>query len=102
MTRIRASKRWRMLYTSRWKPYTLFVLESDDGIRFRSLPCDDIVPEGQKHAANHIFTLRDGSCGGVYLDPVAADVEEGAVLVAPATDPSWVPLLLKAGALIVD
>jgi len=67
------SKRWRMLYTSRWKPYTLYVLESDDGIRFRPLPCKDVVPEGPKHAANHIFTLRDGSCGGVYLDPVAAD-----------------------------
>ena len=68
-----SSRRWRMLYTSRWKPYTLFVLESDDGIRFRPLPCDDILPEEQKHAANHIFTLRDGSCGGVYFDPVAAD-----------------------------
>ena len=37
------------------------------------------------------------------LDPVAAgDLEPGAVLVAPATDPSWVPLLLKAGALVVE
>ena len=39
----------------------------------------------------------------MVLDPVAAgDFEDGAVLVAPATDPSWVPLLLKAGALIVE
>ncbi len=39
----------------------------------------------------------------VVLDPTEVDVlEEGAVLVAAATDPSWVPLLLQAGGLVVE
>jgi hypothetical protein len=68
-----ASGRWRMLYTARWKPYSLMVAESDDGVRFKPLACDDVQPEGKKLAPHHIFTLPHGSCGGVYLDPLAAD-----------------------------
>jgi hypothetical protein len=68
-----ATGRWRMLYTARWKPYQLMVLDSEDGIHFQPLPCPDIAPEGERRAANHIFTLPHGSCGGVYLDPVAGD-----------------------------
>jgi hypothetical protein len=68
-----SSGRWRMVYTARWKPYQLMVLESDDGVQFAPLPCDQIVPEGDKLAPHHVFTLPHGSCGGVYLDPVAAD-----------------------------
>ncbi len=65
--------RWRMLYTSRWRPYTMMVAESDDGIHFAPLARNEIQPEGGKAAPHHIFTLPSGSCGGVYLDPVAAD-----------------------------
>lgn len=65
--------RWRMLYTARWKPYTMMVAESDDGITFRPLAKEDLQPEGEKRAPHHIFTLAHGSCGGVYLDPVASD-----------------------------
>ncbi len=39
----------------------------------------------------------------VVLDPADVDtLEAGAVLVTAATDPSWVPLLLQAGALVVE
>ncbi len=39
----------------------------------------------------------------VVLDPGDVDtLERGAVLVTAATDPSWVPLLLQAGALVVE
>jgi len=67
------SGQWRMLYTARWSPYSLMVAESDDGLEFRPLSLPKIKPEGRKLAANHVFTLPSGSCGGVYLDPVAED-----------------------------
>ncbi len=39
----------------------------------------------------------------VVLDPFqSGPIPEGAVLVAAATDPSWVPLMLRAGALVVE
>lgn len=39
----------------------------------------------------------------VVFDPTqAGDVPPGAVLVAPATDPSWVPLFQHAGALVIE
>lgn len=40
----------------------------------------------------------------VVLDPSdpALDFESGDVLVAPATDPSWAPLFLVAGAVVID
>lgn len=38
----------------------------------------------------------------VVLDPATATLEDGDVLVAPATDPSWTPLFLTAGALVVE
>jgi hypothetical protein len=64
---------WRMLYSSRWRPWTLMVAESDDGLRFRPRPTPDARPEGGKVAPHHIFTLPHGSCGGVYYDPEARD-----------------------------
>jgi len=68
-----ASGRWRMLYTSQWRPYTLMLAESDDGLHFRPSPQPEIQPEGGKKAPHHIFTLPHGSCGSVYVDPLAAD-----------------------------
>jgi hypothetical protein len=67
------SGRWRMLYSADWKPYSLMIAESDDGIHWQPLPQPDIKPAGGKRAPHHLFTLPDGSGGGVYLDPVAAD-----------------------------
>ena len=68
-----ATGRWRMLYTSRWRPWTLMIAESDDGLSFRPRAFPEIEPEGGKLAPHHVFTLPHGSCGGVYVDPVAAD-----------------------------
>ena len=40
----------------------------------------------------------------VVLDPSDPDLEfeAGDILVAPATDPSWAPLFLVAGAVVID
>jgi pyruvate,water dikinase len=51
-----------------------------------------------------------GGCAGVHtgtarvvLAPERADdLQPGDILVAPATDPSWTPLFLTAGAVVVD
>ena len=67
------TKCWRMLYSAAWKPYSLMVAESDDGRLWQPLPQPQIQPSGKKLAPHHLFTLPDGSGGGVYVDPVATD-----------------------------
>jgi len=64
--------RWRMFYSTRWKPYSLHVAESEDGRNWQPLPVD-AKPAGGQKAENHIFTLPHGSGGAVYLDPLAKD-----------------------------
>lgn len=68
-----SSGKWRMIYSAKWRPATLLVAESDNGLDWRPLPCPDIQPAGGKIAANHVFTLIDGSVGGAYLDPEGKD-----------------------------
>lgn len=65
--------RWRMLYSISWKPYQLMLAESDDGIHWQPAPQPNAKPVGEKLAPHHLFTLPEGSAGGVYLDPLAAD-----------------------------
>ena len=65
--------RWRMFYSAGWKPYQLMLAESDDGITWRPLPQSAVQPEGGQIAPHHLFTLPEGSGGGVYIDPIAAD-----------------------------
>lgn len=38
----------------------------------------------------------------VVLDPAAARLEPGEILVAPSTDPGWTPLFLTAGGLVME
>jgi len=38
----------------------------------------------------------------VVLDPNAAHLEPGEILVAPSTDPGWTPLFLKASGLVME
>jgi pyruvate,water dikinase len=38
----------------------------------------------------------------VVLDPRSATLEPGEILVCPGTDPSWTPLFLSAGALVME
>lgn len=71
--RDKTSGKWRMIYSAEWRPATLLVAESDEGLDWRPLPCPEIQPERGKVAPNHFFTLVDGSVGGVYVDPKAAD-----------------------------
>ena len=79
--------RWRMLYSAGWKPYQLMLAESDDGRAWRPLPQPDVQPEGGKIAPHHLFTLPEGSGGGVYLDPIAADGYPFKVLVHQQGEP---------------
>jgi hypothetical protein len=65
--------RWRMLYSADWKPYSLMIAESEDGVHWQPLPQPGINPVGGKRAPHHLFTLLDGSGGAVYHDPVADD-----------------------------
>lgn len=53
--------------------------------------------------------IGTGASGGAYegvarvvLDPGAAVLQPGEVLVAPFTDPGWTPLFLNAGALVME
>jgi phosphohistidine swiveling domain-containing protein len=49
--------------------------------------------------------VSPGSAEGrvrVVLDPRAAQLEPGDVLVCPGTDPSWTPLFLSVGALVME
>jgi pyruvate,water dikinase len=38
----------------------------------------------------------------VVLDPRSARLEPGEILVCPGTDPSWTPLFLAAGGLVME
>jgi pyruvate,water dikinase len=38
----------------------------------------------------------------VILDPHAARLTQGEILVAPSTDPGWTPLFLTAGGLVME
>ena len=62
-----------MWYSADWKPLKLMVAESDNGRDWTPLAQPSIKPTGPKVAPHHVFTLPDGSGGGVYLDPVAKD-----------------------------
>lgn len=72
-TVFRNGRGWRMLYSAAWKPYSLMVADSDDGLTWQPAPQPDIRPAGGKRAPHHIFTLPSGSGGAVYQDPVAKD-----------------------------
>ena len=65
--------RWRMLYSLRWNPFALAVVESEEGRRWKPLARPEIRPAGEKLAPHHVFTLPSASAGGIYLDPVADD-----------------------------
>ena len=72
-TVFRDGDRWRMLYSAAWKPYSLMVAESDDGIKWEPAAQPTIEPAGGKRAPHHLYTLESGSGGAVYLDPTATD-----------------------------
>ena len=60
--RDKSSGRWRMLYTTKWLPYTLKVAAGDDGIRWQPEPHPEIQPpEGEKLAPQPLADL--GECG---------------------------------------
>jgi hypothetical protein len=62
-----------MVYSAKWRPATLLVAQSENGLDWLPLPCPDILPAGGKIAPNHVFTLPGGSVGAAYVDPEARD-----------------------------
>jgi len=64
---------WRMIYSTKWTPFTMFAATSDDGVTWRPLAMPELQPEGGKLAPHHVFTFPHGQGSGVYRDPVAAD-----------------------------
>ncbi len=79
--------RWRMLYSAEWKPYSLMVADSDDGLHWHPSPQPGIKPVGEKRAPHHIFTLPGGSSGAVYIDPVSDQSERFKAFVHQQGDP---------------
>ncbi|MGB7538852.1 MAG: PEP/pyruvate-binding domain-containing protein [Anaerolineales bacterium] len=61
--------------------------EGDSENRISGSPVSPGVAEGRVH---------------VVLDPRRANLQPGEILVCPGTDPSWTPLFLSAGALVME
>ena len=59
------SKKWRLIHSIKWSPFTMLIAESDDGITWRPLE----VPGDASIAANHLLTVPSGSGGAIYHDP---------------------------------
>ncbi|MFF0988316.1 PEP/pyruvate-binding domain-containing protein [Kocuria nitroreducens] len=62
---------------------------------------DRALPPGTLHGAPASAGTATGTAR-VVLDPAAAHLEPGEVLVAPSTDPGWTPLFLTAAALVME
>jgi pyruvate,water dikinase len=94
-------KRWE---TDLEGPPPLVIDQLDDG-RMRPM----LSPDQQENGSGQIlhgFAASPGSFTGrarILLTPSdGADIEPGEVLVAPATNPGWAPILLAAGALVTE
>jgi rifampicin phosphotransferase len=78
----------------------------------RVLLSDGTEPAGETHDAPGATSgvLRGAPASGgvvtgharVVLEPSAAELEPGEILVAPSTDPGWTPLFLTAGGLVME
>jgi pyruvate,water dikinase len=89
--------------------------EYDQELRRRQLPrvllSDGTEPEAVargSHAADGDLVGTAASAGTVtgtarvVLDPSAAHLLPGEILIAPSTDPGWTPLFLTAGGLVME
>lgn len=67
--------KWRMFYSPEWKPFTLCIAQSDDGVKWTPADHADVEPGpgSKKQTPHHVYGLLGGSAGGVYIDPVADD-----------------------------
>ena len=76
----------------------------------RLLLSNGMEPTVEAHDATGEGALRGTPASGgavtakarVILDPAAAHLEPGEILVAPSTDPGWTPLFLTAGGLVME
>jgi pyruvate,water dikinase len=98
----------------RWTQYRrLFDYEPVFAVNGRAPSLDEMVPRGGKQVASaSVGDVLDGAAGsgGVASgrarvvtdagDP--AGLEPGDVLIAPQTDPAWVPLMVPAAAVVVN
>jgi rifampicin phosphotransferase len=105
---------FRQIIADRWTQYReLFALEPVFNVNHVAPSLVDMTPRSGKAAtiaeAGAVLKGTAGS-GGVATgrarvvldaaDPVG--LEPGDVLIAPQTDPSWVPLFIPAGAVVVN
>ena len=63
------------------------------------------APAGENDAALHGNPVSPGVVEGVVrvvIDPRTAQLSPGEILVCPGTDPSWTPLFLTAGGLVME
>ena len=85
-----------------------FVFVGDPG-PVASWPRKDAAPHVEAATAGTALTGLGGATGvatgraRIVLDPSdPAGLEPGDILIAPITDPSWTPLFLSAGGVVVD
>ena len=85
-----------------------------NGNELHTIVTDQLSAVGAEAAANgaaqaHVLLTGEGVSSGVYtgiarviLDPYDADLAPGDVLVCSTTDPGWAPIMMLAGAIVLD
>ena len=102
------SQRWREIIAGRRRAYDLEqhrrqiprLLLSDGRAFYEGIQ----APAGAEDVISG-SPVSPGSvegCVRVVLDPYHADLHPGEIMVCPGTDPSWTPLFLTAGGLIME
>jgi rifampicin phosphotransferase len=104
----RQEKDWRSLVTERRALYQRETLRRQiprlllsDGRAFY----EGMSDTGSAQGALRGSPVSPGAAEGrvrVVLDPRQANLQPGEILVCPGTDPSWTPLFLSAGGLVME
>jgi pyruvate,water dikinase len=77
------------------------LLLSDGRTLYRGVTTVD-VQEGQVLAGNPVSPGIAEGIVRIVLDPRTAQLAPGEIMVCPGTDPSWTPLFLAAGGLVME
>ena len=102
------------IIADRWAQYCrLFDFEPVFAVNGRAPTLDEMIPRGGKQVASvSVGDVLEGAAGSGGVangrarvvtdagDP--AGLEPGDVLIAPQTDPAWVPLMVPAAAVVVN
>ena len=103
------SRDWRELVEERKRLYTREKLRTSiprmllsDGTAFYGGMIDDVTDEGDVLRGSPVSAGVVEGTVRVVMSPLEARLNHGEILVCPATDPSWTPLFLSAGGLIME